>query len=244
MADEQNRIVVVFRNHTVPDRRASQEKGRPILKDIEVCEIRMAANRQTVGVFPAHDVWRKQEDEHGNFKPITYAMRFNEQYQRFKAGMAQSQSGTPLEELTMIPQAKRLELKALAVHTVEALAALDGQELKNLGVGGRDLKNVAQAYLDKSAANADVSKLAGDNEDLRAQVAELQEQLNALSKASSGKPAKAEASPFEEMDDDAIKEWISDATGSRPKGNPNHDTLVRMADEINAEMKAKKEKAA
>lgn len=242
MTEEQNRIVAVFRNHSVPDKRASQEKGRPIFKDTEVCEIRMAANRQTVGVFPAHDVWRKQEDEFGNFRPITYAMRFPEQYKRFKQGMSQAQSGTPLEELTMIPQAKRLELKALAVHTVEALAALDGQELKNLGVGGRDLKNFAETYLEKASSNASVTRLVSENDDLKAQLAELKAQVERMSDGGSKKPTGD--SPFVEMDAEAIKEWISDATGSRPKGNPSHGTLVRMADEINADLKAQKDKAA
>lgn len=243
MSEDHNRIVAIFRTHSQPDRRASKEKGRPIFKDIEVCEIRMAANRQTVGVFPAHDIWRKQETEFGDFEPVTYAMRFPEQYKKFKAGMTQAQSGTPLEELTMIPQAKRLELKALAVHTVEALAALDGQELKNLGVGGRDLKNLAQAYLDKAKGNANVSKLASENETLKTQMAEMQAQIAALSKGKEATGPVA-SSPFFDMDADGIKEWIADVTGSRPKGNPNHETLVRMADEINEELKAKKEEAA
>ena len=66
------------------------------------------------------------------------------------------------------------------------------------------------------------------------------EQYERAEKTSTLSPSVA-ASPFADMDKDGIKEWIADATGSRPQGNPSHETLVRMADEINADLKAKKE---
>ncbi|ESX44281.1 hypothetical protein X764_03720 [Mesorhizobium sp. LSHC440A00] len=61
-------------------------------------------------------------------------------------------------------------MKALGVHTVEQLASLDGTPLKQLGMGGRELKNQAQAYLDNAAGSADIVNLA-------AQVAALTQQL-------------------------------------------------------------------
>ena len=45
--------------------------------------------------------------------------------------------------LPFLTEASRAELRALNIYTVEALAAIDGQELKNLGHGGRDMKNKA-----------------------------------------------------------------------------------------------------
>ena len=67
-----------------------------------------------------------------------------------------ARAGTPLSELTFLSQGKRLELKALNIHTAEALASLDGGPLKMLGIGGREMKNQAAAYLAKAAGNADV----------------------------------------------------------------------------------------
>jgi hypothetical protein len=41
-----------------------------------------------------------------------------------------------------------------------------------------------------------------------------------------------------------MKEWIKDASGSRPRGNPSRETLIRMCDELNTETAAKKAEAA
>lgn len=224
-------IVPRFHIHTVQDPKASKEAGRPIFKDIEAVEIRMAANKQTVAVFPAHEFWAWGEID-GIRQKITYAMRFADQYKRFKANEAQAMTGTPLEELPFLTQAKRSELKALSIYTCEALATLDGQPLKQLGMGGRELKTQAQAYLDKATDSAAVMRLAAENERLKAQLA-----------ASQQGPAVA-ASPFADMDEEAIKEWIKDATGQRPRGNPSKETLIRMANEINDELKTKKAEAA
>jgi hypothetical protein len=231
----QDLIVPRFFVHTVLDNKLTKENGRPMFKDIECVEIRMAANKQTVAVFPAHEVWEWGEVD-GIRQEITYAMRFPEQYKRFKANEAQAMSGTPLEELPFLTQAKRSELKALSIYTAEALASLDGMPLKQLGMGGRELKNQATAYLAKATDSALVTRQAAEIEALKATIAGLQA-------TPAPTPASIEDSPFNDMDDEALKVWISDATGSRPRGNPGHETLVRMATEINDELKAKKEAA-
>ena len=230
----QDLIVPRFFVHTVLDNKLTKENGRPMFKDIECVEIRMAANKQTVAVFPAHEVW-EWGDVDGIRQEITYAMRFPEQYKRFKANEAQAMSGTPLEELPFLTQAKRSELKALSIYTAEALASLDGMPLKQLGMGGRELKNQAAAYLAKATDSALVTRQAAEIEALKATIAGLQSTATPVAQ-----PASIEDSPFNDMDDEALKVWISDTTGSRPRGNPGHETLVRMATEINDELKAKK----
>ena len=57
-------------------------------------------------------------------------------------------------------------------------------------------------------------------------------------------PYSGYASPFFSMQADDIKNWIQEATGNRPLGNPSHATLVKRADEVNAEIKTKRESAA
>jgi hypothetical protein len=227
---EQARVVAVFKNMPKLNKAKTKSEGRPIYDDREVCEIRFAANRQTVGVFPAHDFagWRTSPE--GVQESYTYAMKFPEQYRRFKAGQTQIASGTPVDELPFLTAAKRLELKALSIHTAEALAAVDGQELKNLGMGGRDLKNQAQAYLDRASGSADVVKLADENAKLREEVDAMRREMQAFLASQ----PKAPVSQFDDWDDDLIKEFIAEKTGSKPRGNPSHATLVTMADEIAA----------
>lgn len=242
--ENQDKLLVVrFYIEAVINEGETKKQGRPIYDDREFCEIRSAGNRQTVWVFPAHEVWKVQpNDLTGIPDQITYAMRFNEQYKKFKAGLAQTMSGTPLEEAPFLTQAKRLELKALNVHTLEQLAAIDGQPLKQLGMGGREWKNQAIAYLENAAGTADVTKLAADVAGLRDTLSEKDREIAELREALQAKaqPRKADAaSPFGDWDDADLKNWLAEQTGSKPKGNPSHATLVQMADEVNAELAAK-----
>ncbi len=227
-------IVPRFFVHLEPDVAKSKEAGRPIAQSMEAVEVRLVANKQSLPVFPAHEVWEWGEVD-GVRQPITYAMRWPEQYRKFKDGEAQAVSGTPIEELTFLTQAKRYELKALNIYTAEALASLDSQPLKNLGQDGRLLKDQAAAYLAKATDGAATIKMSAELDRLRNRVAELEQGATT--------PAGT-VSPFFDMDVEAIKVWIGDNTGSRPRGNPNHETLVRMADEINADLKKKTEQVA
>lgn len=240
MTDNAALIVPRFKVHTSINESASRAAGRPIYDEMEVCEIHLAANKQTVGVYPAHEVWKTVETPDGMREPQTYAMRFPDIYKKFKDGAAQSMSGTPVEELTFLTASKRLELKALNVYTAEALASLDGAALKRLGMGGRELKNQAQAYLDNAAGSADFTKLAAENESLREQMRELQQsfaQMQGKAVPVPVEPDEPEVAPsqFANWSDSDIKEWIKLKTGKAPQGNPSHETLVRSADELDRE---------
>lgn len=218
-------VVPRFYIHTTENRAKSKEAGRPIFDDMEVVEVRFAGNRQTVSVFPAHAQCGEVQDEEGNSRKITYAERWPEQYKRFKLKAQQVAAGTPVDELPFLTQAKRSELKALSIYTAEALAALDGNELKNLGQGGRELKNQAQAYLDKAAGTADVTGMVSKIAELEKLVAELRADKATVQ-------AEPGESQFSAWTPDQIKDWIEEQIGERPKGNPGLATLVKRADEI------------
>jgi len=223
MATTDPLVIPKFFIHTTENKAKSKTAGRPIFDDMECVEVRFAGNRQTVSVFPAHTICGETQDEDGDSRPITYAERWPDQYKRFKAKSQQIAAGTPVDELPFLTQARRSELKALSIYTAEALAALDGQELKNIGQGGRELKNQAQAYLDAAAGTADITGMASKIEALEQLVAELR----------SEKVEDSGQSQFESWSADQIKDWIEEKLGERPKGNPSHATLVKRADEIN-----------
>lgn len=239
MANE-NLVYARFYNHTIPNEAKSTEAGRPIFDDLEVCEVRFAANKQTIHVAPAHEVFKIERNfATGETTPVTYAMAYKDQYQKFKDGQSQDQSGTPLSELPFLTQSKRLELKALNIHTAEALAALDGQPLKRLGMGGRELKNQAQAYLDKAAGSIDVVALAAKVAALEAENAKLRGAVPDEDGA-----VVNSASPFMDMESEDIRNWIEASGGQKPRANASHASLVKIADELNAELARKATQAA
>jgi hypothetical protein len=248
-----NLTVATFSNLSVKDDKASKAAGRPIYNDIPVCTLKFSAHNQTVGVFPAHEIFRWHDDpETGERTPLTYALAFPDQYRAFMNGEAQFASGTPLSELAFIGQGKRLELKAINIHTAEALAAIDGNALKMLGQGGRTLKEQAQAYLDTAAGNADVTAIAAENAALRERLAALEARISGGNPAptgasyggtmllAEGETAKAdEQSPFFIMEPDDIVNWLVSATGKTPAEGLSHAALVNLADQVNKALAGK-----
>lgn len=239
MADKNENLVIPrFFIHTEPDVKASKEAGRPIFREFEAVEIRYPGNQNTTHVAPAHEVFKTNKDfATGEVTDITYALAWNKQYQEFKEGVAQTMSGTPLSELPFLTASKRLELKALHVHTAETLAALDGPNLRRLGMDGRELKNQAQAYLDNAAGSVDVVKMAATIAQLQAKLERLESQPVAAAVAEPD--ASVTISPFAQMEAEDIKNWIKESGGALPRGNASHTTLVKAADEWNAEMAKK-----
>lgn len=239
MADKNENLVIPrFFIHTEPDVAESKKQGRPIFREFEAVEIRYPGNQSTTHVAPAHEVFKTNKDfSTGEVTELTYAMAWNRQYQEFKEGVAQTMSGTPLSELPFLTASKRLELKALHVHTAETLAALDGPNLKRLGMDGRELKNQAQAYLDNAAGSVDVVKMAATIAQLQAKLERLESQPVAAAVAEPDAPVTV--SPFAQMEAEDIKNWIKESGGMVPRGNASHATLVKAADEWNAEMAKK-----
>jgi hypothetical protein len=218
-------VVAVFRNDVVKNPRKSAEAGRPIFDDVELVELRHPGSKD-VGVYPAMEGSHWGEDPlTGELRRITFAERFARQYQQFKAHDRQTKSGTPLDYLTFLTAAKCAELRALNIYTAEALAIVDGSELKNLGPGGRELKNQTIAFLESSSDMARVTKLEAELEAVRARNQVLEDDLKSL-------PAVKDApSEYDGMTDDEIKEHIKALTGVTPRGNPSRRTLIRMAQE-------------
>ncbi|QIG75008.1 hypothetical protein EVC14_010 [Rhizobium phage RHph_I3_18] len=238
---EDSRLIVTFESHPVLNESKSKELGRPYFDDMEVCRIRMAGDRLQLPVFPA---WAEapggiEDPETGLTRPGTYKEKYAAQYKAFKAGERQTKNGTPLEALPFLTPAKVKELKAVHVYTAEALADLDGANLKTLGQGGREWKEKAKAYLENASDSAYATKLAEENLYLKQQLEALQNE-RAQFKAPDdvrltenlGYDENTGKSQFEDWEDELIKEWIAEKSGSKPRGNPSHATLVKMADEL------------
>jgi NACalpha-BTF3-like transcription factor len=240
MADEENRLVVKFRADKVKNEAKTKLAGRPIFDDIELVEVRTAADRNTIKVFPAHAQHRWTTNEEGEQVIETYAMRWSEQYRRFREGRMQIQDGTPLSELPFLTEAKRAELKALNIHTAETLAALDGLALKTLGMGGRELKNQAEAYIENASGSAKVTEMATKIAELQAQIDAFRVEQPTAQAEQADEPVDGEAADddFDASSDEELKVYIASQTGQRPRGTPSHETLVRMAREASEQVAA------
>jgi len=215
-------LIVTFHHATRPNPAKSAAEGRPIHDDYEECHIRRPGARDWQP-FPATAFCGWAVDPvSGEQRPMTYAERFQHQYMQFKAQAQQTKTGTPLDAVPFLTEGRRAELRAQNVYTVEQLAFIDGQELKNLGINGRDFKNRANEYLAEAKLNAPSTQLAAELEALRARNAILEEDVEALKKSGG-------EGMFKDMTEEQIKAYITDHSGSAPVGSLNRKTLIRMA---------------
>lgn len=236
-ANKQQTVTVVFKMHEEINHPESQSAGRPIYDDIEVCEIRFPGDTKTWAVFPALEAEPNATRERGFV--VTYAEVFNEQYLQFKSRQQQTVSGTPLSEAPFLSEGKRRELRALNIHSVEQLAALDGANLKTLGMGGREWKNQAAAFLAAANGTANVTAMA-------ATIAQLQETVKLLLAGQGGAASQIPSAPppggagdgaaleieLNDCSDDQLREFIKKESGKAAPHNAGRPALLARATEI------------
>jgi hypothetical protein len=225
--DPDDNIVAIFKEIAVKDEVASLAAGRPVFIDEEIVELHYPGSKNW-SAHPATSFSNWVVDPMtGDQVKVTYAERFRRQYQQFKAHATQTKVGTPLQYVPFLTEARRAELRAQNIYTVEALAHVDGQELKNLGQGGRDMKNAAMEYIATTQTGAVSAQVQAELEALRAMNATMAEDLAAL-KAQAAEP-KQNGDEFDGMDLAQLREFITANTGQAPLGALNRKTLVRMA---------------
>jgi hypothetical protein len=228
---------VEFFTEAVHNKRKSVEEGRPIFDDVEKVRIRIAGDPKSVLVAPANS-GSAMRDPQTNER-LTYAQLHSGPYEAFKRNEAYVGSGTPLSELTFLTESKRKELAALNIHTAESLAGLDGANLNRLGMGARELKTQAEAWLSKATGSAGITKLAAENEALRARL-DAMEAMMAGNAAPPAAPKPSDISPFADWDADTIRAWIVEQGGENPHHKCSLETLIAKADELNAAIAAQK----
>lgn len=223
-------VTPFFRYETVEDVEASRRAKEPVMKTVELCEMRIAGEKNYVPTVPADSIWKTE-----NGQPITYAERFSEAYRNFKMGANQSGEGTPLQHLRSlgITDAQISLCRALRIYSIEAVHSLEGNSLKALGISGNELKRMASAWMAEQAQGghvlSEVEALRRELEELKAEKAE-QARL-AADVIEEAEDASEIANAFAAMTDEQLKAYYKERTGAAPRGNPSRETLLRMAEE-------------
>jgi len=224
--DPDERTVALFKTITLQSPGKTLKEGRPMFDDVDVCELRYAGSRN-VSVHPATAISHWIDDPFdGSQIAITYAERFPRQFQQFKMQATQTKAGTPIAYLQSITEARRAEFRALNIYTVEALADIDGTELKNLGPGGRDAKNAAIAYIEEAKTGAPNHAMMAELEALKARNEILEEDAKSLKDKVLEITAKG---GLDDMSLDQLRAYITSTTGHAPHGSLGRKTLLRMA---------------
>lgn len=150
------------------------EAGHPVVVPIEKVIIQIPGSQNTIIDTEVDDIYRK---------------RFPVQYQKFKAGLSESEvSGWKLETWPAVNSAQVKSLKYLNIHTVEQLADLSDTSCQSVGMGTIELRVKAKAAIKAAAGNADTERQAVENQRLSDELQALREQIAAMSQDAA--PAK------------------------------------------------------
>jgi hypothetical protein len=197
----------------------SRAEGRPIFEEREMVEIKFVGDPKKILAAPAHEKFTR---DRASGQWVTYAQAYHRHYEAFKTGEAAKGEGTPIEELPFISAARRAELKALHVHTAEALSSLEGASLERAGMYARELRDKAKAYIEKAKGSAVEMKLVEEN-------AELKRRLEAL-ESKMAEPGKGTP----EWEDARKKAWEMKQTRPAPEGAADRTEVQQPASEAAA----------
>lgn len=153
-----------FHVHPVEDPIASAAAGRPIFVQHERVQIIQPGN-------PNSPVLAVTDNER---------QRWPDQYAAFRKGEDVSVNGTPIEQWAFLPRNAVLELKAIDLHTIEQIAGLPDSAIHKIGMAGRNIRDMAKAYLDDAEAQSITSDALARAERAEARVASLEKQVAEL----------------------------------------------------------------
>lgn len=162
----------------VQDVVASEQAGRAIFKSEERVEIIMPGNAQTRFVARVNR---------------EYTERWPKEYAAFKEGIEISPDGTPLEEWPVLKRSQVMELKYLGFKTVEQVSQMNDQVIQRIGMGGRNLKNLAIAFLDDAERIALTARLSAESDRKDERIAALERQLGEMGQLMEHKFAEMQA---------------------------------------------------
>jgi hypothetical protein len=226
----------------VKDKKATAEQGRPVYKDVEMFEAKIAgdptrtivicATEKTIVAPKAgmRETWGDEDDDDDSIHErgfLSYADIFRDEYEAWKKSGVMAESGTPLEMLAFLKPSRIAELKVKNVTTVEALIGLPDRVLKDTGMTTRDEREMARAWVENAEKAGNAAEFAKREAAMDAKLKALEAKLE----AAMSRPAAPEADEFEDMDDDAIREELA-ASGFPIRKNASRDKMVAALRDI------------
>jgi hypothetical protein len=176
-SEADKRLLVMFYRSTIKNEPKSIDAGRPIFDEIDLIKIITPGSR----------------DSFVGDATFEYQQRFPSQWSRYKAGLEQTASGTPLNTLPWMTISQVEEFKAVGCHTIEQLVGMPDSVSQKF-MGHHQLKQRAHAYLDSAKDAAPMLKLQAELEKRDEQLAVLKAQMDTLlagQKAAVKVPTKA-----------------------------------------------------
>ena len=162
-SEADKRLLVMFYRSTIKNEPKSIDAGRPIFDEIDLIKIITPGSRDSFVGDATYE----------------YQQRFPAQWGRYKAGLEQTASGTPLNTLPWMTLSQIEEFKAVGCHTIEQLVGMSDSVSQKF-MGHHQLKQRAQLYLDSAKDAAPALKLQAELDKRDETIATLKAQVDAI----------------------------------------------------------------
>lgn len=173
------KVAVWFGLHPKIDRKATAEEGREVYRDVEYCRIEVPGDKSSLYFQPATDDKRR---------------RYPRAYAAYKARNETPMIGTPIETVAWITRATAMNLRALNIATLEALAEVSDGHIDKLGTAGREWRERARVQIKDARDSATSASLVSELRKRDETIAGMQAQIQALqAEASDGEDVAARA---------------------------------------------------
>lgn len=166
-----NKLYVEFYRKPVLQPGKSREAGRAVYEEVDYVRIHVPGDKSCVVERPV-----SQQD----------VFRFQERYNKWKAGQEEAVTGTPLSALPGMNPSKVEEYKFFKLVTVEQLAEAND----NLGakfMSFQQDKQRAKAFIEVAKNNAPIEKMNEELQKRDAEIENLRTMVEALQVSQSGK---------------------------------------------------------
>lgn len=173
-------VFVEFFTEAVEFKAESEKEGRPIFREIPFIRIQHPGDR--------NNVLETKVTDH-------YKQKYAREWREFEMRGGNDIVGTLLSQWPPVTKSQVKEAEYFGIRTVEQLAAVNDAALQKIGMGWRELRTKAIAYLDAAQGNAAQSAQAAENERLRNEIESLKASFEAMQADSPkrGRPRKEEA---------------------------------------------------
>lgn len=161
---------------------ASTNSGRPIFDTVLNVDVITPGQKASTPRFEIERTFSDQTREvMPDLPPFRRSYKYDEmkeQVEKFKLDQHQhDMGGTPLKVWPRIDRGLQATLYAANIFTVEQLASISDQNMLFIGLGARELREQAKAWLEQAAGSADTSKLVGQVESLKTENTRLEADL-------------------------------------------------------------------
>lgn len=153
---------VTFTTETIEDPVRTKAEGRMCYKDQDYAVSTVPGDKGN-NIYKIETFFeRKQEEARNGRVHPEWLTKWKHDYELYRAGQEIPEDGTPIKGWKLISGAQQAELLRINVRTVEALANLNDDGIRNFGMGALEMKRRAKAWIEQNQSKEKDTLLLAD----------------------------------------------------------------------------------